>query len=123
MKWNKFKIQLHEEKIDGNIFRYENHQKIFTWSEFVTYKSIDEGASQNFVATEKLADQMLACMSRWSERVLTGPYSEGPAVEKLTCMGRWSEGMLAGSHSKKSAVEMLICMKPMIESVGRMKIT
>ena len=35
------------------------------WSEFVTYRSIDEGASEVSVATKKLADQMLACMGRW----------------------------------------------------------
>ena len=65
--WNEInsKFNLMKEKIGENILRYENHQKIFIWSEFMAYRSIDEGASEISVATEGLADQMLACMGRW----------------------------------------------------------
>ena len=52
-------------KTDENILRYENHQKIFIWSEFVAYKPIDESAGQDLVATKRSADQILACMGRW----------------------------------------------------------
>ena len=65
--WNEInsKFNSMKKKIDENILRYENHQKILIWSEFMTYRSIDEDASEGSVATEKVADQMLACMGRW----------------------------------------------------------
>ena len=66
-KWNEINSKFNpmKKKIDENILRYENHQKTPIWSEFMTYRPIDENASEVSVATERLADQMLTCMNRW----------------------------------------------------------